>query len=269
MTDSDYVAIPGAPRCVRRPGSGMVAAPQHRRSVGRRSEASAAQAALSRRAVGTAHARRTLQGDARRRRKEAAIRGAFFAAGIGLDRRSALLIVLSLVGQGRLVPLEDAAVVAVGRRMVPAAQTSSTSRRSSSARCIVAGDRDDRGHAARPGRGDLPLRVRHAASPAAAQADLEMLAGIPSVVMGFFALTVISPDIVQRLFASAPASSTWRRRGSASGSSSIPLVATIAEDALHAVPERPAGGVVRPGGAQGPRACGSCSRPPSPGSSPR
>src|SRR5436190_4530925 len=32
---------------------------------------------------------------------------------------------------------------------------------------------------------------------------IEILAGIPSVVLGFFALNVLSPDLIQRLFSSA------------------------------------------------------------------
>lgn len=64
---------------------------------------------------------------------------------------------------------------------------------------------------------------------------LEVLAGIPSVVLGFFALSVISPSIVQRftgagLFNLAAA-------GIAVGILSIPLVASVSEDALRAVPD--------------------------------
>jgi phosphate transport system permease protein len=63
---------------------------------------------------------------------------------------------------------------------------------------------------------------------------LEVLAGIPSVVLGFFALSVISPSVVQRftdagLFSLAAA-------GIAVGILSIPLVASVSEDALRAVP---------------------------------
>ncbi|HEX6330499.1 MAG TPA: phosphate ABC transporter permease subunit PstC [Actinomycetota bacterium] len=63
---------------------------------------------------------------------------------------------------------------------------------------------------------------------------LEVLAGIPSVVMGFFALTVIAPDVVGRLFDA---------RGPSLGAAGIgvgilitPLVASVAEDAMFAVP---------------------------------
>jgi len=64
---------------------------------------------------------------------------------------------------------------------------------------------------------------------------MELLAGIPSIVVGFFALTVISPDIVQRLFSSATFFNLMAA-GIGVGILSVPLVATVAEDALRAVP---------------------------------
>ena len=64
---------------------------------------------------------------------------------------------------------------------------------------------------------------------------LEILAGIPSVVIGFFALTVLSPEIVQRL---NPKSSDFSlmAAGLGVGLLSIPLIASISEDAMRAVP---------------------------------
>jgi phosphate transport system permease protein len=62
-----------------------------------------------------------------------------------------------------------------------------------------------------------------------------VLAGIPSVVFGYFALTVIQPDLVQRLFASAGAFSLLAA-GIAVGVLTVPLVASVAEDAMFAVP---------------------------------
>ena len=72
-------------------------------------------------------------------------------------------------------------------------------------------------------------RVRKVLKPV-----LEVLAGIPSVVLGFFAVSVIAPSVVQRftdagLFSLASA-------GIAVGILSIPLVASVAEDALRSVP---------------------------------
>jgi phosphate transport system permease protein len=64
---------------------------------------------------------------------------------------------------------------------------------------------------------------------------VEILAGIPSVVMGFFALAVLAPGLVQRLWSSAPLF-TLMAAGIAVGILVTPLVASIAEDAMHAVP---------------------------------
>lgn len=63
---------------------------------------------------------------------------------------------------------------------------------------------------------------------------LEILASIPSVVLGFFALTWISPNLVQPL-AGAPLSN-MAAAGLAVGILITPLVASISEDAMHAVP---------------------------------
>ena len=64
---------------------------------------------------------------------------------------------------------------------------------------------------------------------------IEILAGIPSVVLGYFAITFISPDIVQRLFGGA-AFFNMMSAGIAVGILVTPIVATIAEDAMRAVP---------------------------------
>ncbi len=64
---------------------------------------------------------------------------------------------------------------------------------------------------------------------------LETLASIPSVVLGYFALQVINPDLVRKLFASA-GTFNFLAAGLAVGILTIPLVASVAEDAMHAVP---------------------------------
>ncbi len=64
---------------------------------------------------------------------------------------------------------------------------------------------------------------------------LETLAGIPSVVIGFFALTVINPVVVQDLFG-ATHTFTMMAAGLGVGILTIPLVASVAEDAMFAVP---------------------------------
>jgi phosphate transport system permease protein len=72
-------------------------------------------------------------------------------------------------------------------------------------------------------------RVRKVLKP-----TLEVLAGIPSVVLGFFAISVISPSIVQRLFGADLFNLV--AAGIAVGILSIPLVASVSEDALRSVP---------------------------------
>jgi len=64
---------------------------------------------------------------------------------------------------------------------------------------------------------------------------LEILAGIPSVVLGFFALQWIAPNLVKTLF-SGPAAGSLLAAGIGVGVLVIPLVASISEDAMKAVP---------------------------------
>ncbi len=64
---------------------------------------------------------------------------------------------------------------------------------------------------------------------------LETLAGIPSVVIGFFALTVINPVVAQGVFG-ATYSFTMMAAGIGVGLLTIPLIASVAEDAMYAVP---------------------------------
>jgi phosphate transport system permease protein len=64
---------------------------------------------------------------------------------------------------------------------------------------------------------------------------VELLAGIPSVVPGFFALTWISPELVQRFNPNAGIFNLLAA-GLAVGILVMPLVASISEDAMRAVP---------------------------------
>ena len=73
-------------------------------------------------------------------------------------------------------------------------------------------------------------RVRRTLKPI-----LEVLAGIPSVVLGFFCVSFLSPNLVQPLFDSAGTFSLLAA-GLGVGILSIPLVASVSEDAMRAVP---------------------------------
>lgn len=65
---------------------------------------------------------------------------------------------------------------------------------------------------------------------------LEVLAGIPSVVLGFFALRFINPTLVRSWLEDANSSGNMIAAGIGVGILTIPLVASISEDALSAVP---------------------------------
>lgn len=64
---------------------------------------------------------------------------------------------------------------------------------------------------------------------------LEVLAGIPTVVFGYFALTFITPAVLQRLL---PGTGVFNALSAslAIGIMAVPLVASVSEDAMRAVP---------------------------------
>ncbi len=65
---------------------------------------------------------------------------------------------------------------------------------------------------------------------------LEVLAGIPSVVIGYFAISFINPNIVVNLFSGANRAFTLLAAGIGVGILTIPIIASVTEDALRAVP---------------------------------
>ena len=73
-------------------------------------------------------------------------------------------------------------------------------------------------------------RVRRTLKPI-----LEVLAGIPSVVLGFFCVSFISPTIVQKLTDDAGTFSL-AAAGIGVGILTVPLIASVSEDAMRAVP---------------------------------
>ncbi len=74
-------------------------------------------------------------------------------------------------------------------------------------------------------------RVRRAVKPM-----LEVLAGIPSVVLAYFAITFINPNIVVRFFNPTDKAFSMLAAGIAVGVLTVPIIASVTEDALRAVP---------------------------------
>jgi phosphate transport system permease protein len=73
-------------------------------------------------------------------------------------------------------------------------------------------------------------RVRKVVKPC-----LEVLAGIPTVAIGFFCVTFITPDLIQKLATSAPIFIALSA-GVGIGLMVVPIIASISEDAMRAVP---------------------------------
>ena len=65
---------------------------------------------------------------------------------------------------------------------------------------------------------------------------IEVLAGVPSVVLGYFAVSYINPNLIVRFSDSADKAFTLASAGIAVGILTIPIIASVAEDALRAVP---------------------------------
>jgi len=65
---------------------------------------------------------------------------------------------------------------------------------------------------------------------------VEVLAGIPSVVLGYFAISFINPEIISRLVGGSNRAFNIAAAGVAVGILTIPIIASVAEDALRAVP---------------------------------
>ncbi|HEX2577798.1 MAG TPA: phosphate ABC transporter permease subunit PstC [Aquihabitans sp.] len=73
-------------------------------------------------------------------------------------------------------------------------------------------------------------RVRRIVKPI-----VEILASIPSVVVGFFAIRFIAPEITEKIFSNSP-SQNLLVAGIGVGLLTIPLMTSVSEDALRAVP---------------------------------
>jgi phosphate transport system permease protein len=65
---------------------------------------------------------------------------------------------------------------------------------------------------------------------------LEILASVPSIVLGYFALQWISPNVIQNVCVGGSSNFNMGAAGIAVGILVTPLIASIAEDAMFAVP---------------------------------
>lgn len=74
-------------------------------------------------------------------------------------------------------------------------------------------------------------RVRKVLKPV-----IEILSGIPSVVLGYFAISFINPNLIVQLFGGANKAFNIAAAGVAVGILTIPIITSVAEDALRAVP---------------------------------
>jgi phosphate transport system permease protein len=174
-----------------------------------------------------------LRGSSRRRRKESLIRALFLGAAIVSILISAA-IVFSLIGKALLfiTSVDIGALWSTGwfpRRGLFDLKT------------IIAGTLIISGIAmivATPLGLGAAVYLSEYATPRARRVlkpIVEVLAGIPSVVLGFFALVWISPEIVQRISSEASLFN-MAAAGIGVGILVTPLVASISEDALRAVP---------------------------------
>jgi phosphate transport system permease protein len=66
---------------------------------------------------------------------------------------------------------------------------------------------------------------------------LEVLAGVPSVVLGVFALNWIAPEVVGTIFGEEYNRGSMTAAGIGVGILTIPLVASVSEDSMRAVPD--------------------------------
>ncbi|MFN3285264.1 MAG: phosphate ABC transporter permease subunit PstC [bacterium] len=76
-----------------------------------------------------------------------------------------------------------------------------------------------------------PDSVRARVKPA-----LEVLAGIPTIVYGYFALTFVTPFLQDHVFGSALAGQNALSAGLVMGMMILPLVSSLSEDVMRAVP---------------------------------
>jgi phosphate transport system permease protein len=76
-----------------------------------------------------------------------------------------------------------------------------------------------------------PRKVRKVVKPV-----VEVLAGIPSVIVGFFVLNFVAPDVVNKIFSEPEGAKSMLAAGLGIGILVIPIMASVSEDALSSVP---------------------------------
>lgn len=183
------------------------------------------------------HPRIDLSGSRRRRRKERLIRATFFAAGL-VSILISVAIIVSLVGEawtfisGLIESGDLGSLWSLGwfpRRGLYDLRTIIAGTFIIAVIAIVVATPLGLGAAVYLAEYATP-KTRRRLKPL-----IEILAGIPSVVLGFWALAFIGPEVVQRVFASAGVFSMLSA-GLAVGILITPLVASVSEDAMRAVP---------------------------------
>jgi phosphate transport system permease protein len=174
-----------------------------------------------------------LGGDVRRRRRERAIRGLFLAAAV-LSVAVSAGIIVSVVGKAAtfLTEISPSQLLA-GGWFPRQGDFGITTLLAGTFIVTVIGM-----VVATPMGLGSAIYLSEYATPRARRVlkpIVEVLAGIPSVVLGFFALNVISPGFVQVFFPGATLFNL-AAAGIAVGVLVTPLVASVAEDAMFAVP---------------------------------
>ena len=175
-----------------------------------------------------------LQGSRARRRREAAVRFAFLGAA-SLSILISGLIILSLVGEAWTFVSQVDPALLLERGWFPRRDLYGIP-------TIVSGTLLVAGIGmlvATPLGLGAAIWLSEYASPGARRAVkpvLEVLAGIPSVVLGYFALQVISPTVVDPVCPGATDQFNMAAAGIGVGILITPLVASVAEDAMYAVP---------------------------------
>lgn len=176
-----------------------------------------------------------LQGSRSRRRKEGIIRALFFAAA-GLAVLISLAIVISLLSEAIVFLTKvDLAQLISGSWQPRSGQFDITTLISGTLVVAVIAML-----IATPLGLGAAIYLAEYASPrlrAWLKPILEILAAIPSVVLGFFAITVLSPTVIDAVCPGPTPVFTMAAAGVAVGILITPLIASISEDALYAVPD--------------------------------